>query len=273
MHVRYGTRRTGCIAAIVIIVSMTREMGSQGAEAGEFFTAEVAISQMQVAADGQPLAGAAPASRYRLEHRAGANSITRLTLLDRQRDTAESAAGPIPLDNPFLAVTAELDAANGLRLYNPRGERLPEVTAADRRYFGIANPSSSSRGSDARSMSARARPTSLVVTAASRERRAAFEETFGAPVDRVRGLDRYLKRRGDDVDEALIDPATALPVEINMVRKGVLVAHVQMGYEPRGEGTFIRRSFRSERALAESGRRIVTTVDVTNVQVIAGGGQ
>ena len=114
--------------------------GSQSAEVGDFFTADVAIGQMHVAADGQRLPGAAPSAKYRLEHRAGSGAMTRLTLVELERETAESVTGQVALDNPFLAVRMELDANGGMRLYNRRGDRLREPTAADRRLFGAGQP-------------------------------------------------------------------------------------------------------------------------------------
>ena len=126
---------------------------------------------------------------------------------------------------------------------------------------------------DSRPMAARAGRAKLLVEANRRnERRAELERHFGPPVERVRGLDRYVTNRGGDVDEVLLDPTTALPYELNTVRGGVLVSRVLMSYEARGSA-FIRRSLRSERALADTARRVVTTIDVTNVQLVAGGGQ
>jgi hypothetical protein len=259
-------------AALAAIVATVETAGSQSAEIGSVFTADVAITQLPIAADGQRLPGAAPSAKYRLEHRAGAGAMTRLTLVDLERETAEGANGPVTLDNPFLAVRIELDATNGMRLYNRRGDRVREPSAADRRLFGVANPGSGATP-DTRPMSTRARASNLLVASGrSNERRAELERQFGAPVERVRGLDRYVKTRRDDVDEVLVDPVTVLPAEINTVRAGALVSHIQMAYEPNANGTLVRRRFRAERAVPEHARRLVTTIDVTNV-VVAGGGQ
>ncbi len=269
-----GIRGITWAAALAAIVATVETAGSQSAEVGDFFTADVAIGQMHVAADGQRLPGAAPSAKYRLEHRAGSGAMTRLTLVELERETAESVTGQVALDNPFLAVRMELDAKGGMRLYNRRGDRLREPTAADRRLFGVVNPGLGFDRPDTRPMSSRARPSNLVVASSrGNERRAEFERQFGAPVERVRGLDRYVKTRRDDVDEVLVDPVTVLPAEFNTVRAGVLVSRVQMTYEPKGDGSFVRRWFRAERALPDTARRVVTTIDVTNVQVVAGGGQ
>ena len=272
MYVLPGMRRTKWIAALAAIAATVEIAGSQSAEVGDLFTADVSIGQMHVASDGQQLPGRAPSAKYRLEHQAGGNALTRLTLVDLEHDTAESAGGQVALDNPFLAVRMELDAKDGMRLYNRRGDRLREPTADDRRLFGLVGSASGSTPPDTRPMSTRARPSNLLVASArGHERRAEFERRFGVPVERVGGLDRYVKTRRGDVDEVLVDPVTVLPAELNTVRAGVLVSRVQMTYEPNGNGTFVRRRFRAERALPETARRVVTTIDITNVKILAGG--
>jgi hypothetical protein len=273
MQVLPAIRATRWTAVLAAIVATTQTAGS-GSAGEDFFTADVTISQMHVGGDGQRLPGAAPKAKYRIEQRPGPNALIRLTLVEIEGVTAESAAGPVSLDNAFLAVRMDLDPKGGLRLYNRRGERLREVTAADRRLFGHANPPRGTTPPDARVMTVRAQTSNLLVTAGgSGERRTNLERRFGKPVERVRGLDRYVAARKGDIDEVLVDPATALPVELNTVRKGTLASRVQMTHEPKGNGTFVRRWFRAERALPDAARRVVTTIDVSNVQVIAGGGQ
>jgi hypothetical protein len=200
--------------------------------------------------------------------------MTRLTLRELERDTAEGTAGPTELDNPFLAVRIELDAKSGLRMYKRRGERLREPTPADRRRFGIVNEPGSPNLPDGRALGARNRRANLLVKAdRGRERRAELDRAFGPPAGRVRGFDRYVITRQDDVDEVLVDPSSVLPVELNTVRAGQLVSHVQMGYEATKGGVLVRKSFRSERSVPDGARRVVTSVDLSNVDVQAGGGQ
>jgi hypothetical protein len=262
-------------AAVLVAVAATIEPGvsqtARAADVGESFTADVAIEQTHMSSDGRPLPGASPSARYRLEHRAGSSGATVLTLLSLERDTAEGLADRIPLDNPFLAVRMELDAKGGLRMFNGRGDRLREPTVADRHLFDL-KPGAASGAADSREVAARGRHPQFVIPAnGGADRRAALEEIFGKPVERVRGLDRYLSRRHDDVDEVLVDPGTVLPAELNTVRRGALVSRVQMAYEARANGTLLRRSLRAERTLTDDPRRIVTTIDISNV-MIAGGG-
>ena len=111
----------------------------------------------------------------------------------------------------------------------------------------------------------------LVQRMRSGERRAELERRFGRSTERISGFDRYVASRRGDVDEVLVEPVSALPVEVNTVRAGVLVSHVQMAHEPTGTGALVRRWFRAERTLPDAARRVVTTIDVSNVQVVAGG--
>jgi hypothetical protein len=277
MHVRPGTHKFKWIVAlvaIVIIIVSVEMTASQSAGVGERLTADLSLSQTHVTADGQLLPGSAPAARYRLEHRSDpTGATTTITFVELERAVAEGTAGRARLDNPFVAVKMELDPKGGLRLYNRRGDRLREPTAADRRLFGIVNPSPGSQAPDTRLLAGRGGPAQLLIAAnRGKERRAELEKRFGAPVERVRGFDRYVASRDGDIDEVLVDPATALPAEVNTVRAGALVSRVQMAYEAKGD-TLIRRWFRAERTLADTARRVVTTLDVTNVQVVAGGGQ
>src|SRR5262245_59426538 len=134
MHVLRGIRVMKWAAALAATLATTETAESQS-PGQDVFTADVALSQIPVADDGQRLPGAAPSAKYRIEHRPGPNALTRLTIVEIEGITAESAAGPVAIDNPFLAVRMELDPRGGLRLYNRRGERLREVTAADRRLL------------------------------------------------------------------------------------------------------------------------------------------
>lgn len=272
MELKRGLRRLKWAMALVAVAATSGTAASQSAEVSESLTADLIVSQIYVAADGQRLPGSAPAARYRLDHRAGAaGPSATISLVEIERVTADGVTGAIRLDNPFLPVRMELDSKNGLRLYNRRGERLREPTGADRQLFGLAPPASGSNPPDSRPMAGRGRAANLLIAASrSKERRAEFERIYGAPVERTRGLDRYVARRGNDVDEAFVDPVTALPAELNTMRSGALVSHVQMVYEPKGD-TLIRRRLRAERALPDAARRVVTTVEVTNVETVTGG--
>src|SRR5690606_36018542 len=99
------------------------------------------------------------------------------------------------------------------------------------------------------------------------ERRQDLHRRFGPPVERVRGLDRFvMTTAGGGKHEILADPETALPVELTHGGRSGAVARTTMRYEAlRGRG-HVRRQNRTEHDLGEAGRS-VTEVAVSNVVV------
>jgi hypothetical protein len=101
-----------------------------------------------------------------------------------------------------------------------------------------------------------------------KQRRDAFEQRFGRSVGVVAGRDRFLKSDGISVTEVLLDPSTALPVEVNSVRQGALVAHVTTGYAALPDGSLIPAHVHSENLLPQSnGQRNVTDVHIANARL------
>ena len=99
------------------------------------------------------------------------------------------------------------------------------------------------------------------------DRRAALERQHGKPVGRIGGFDRFLTTRGEDTVEVLADSQTALPVEINTVRGGALVAHTTVSYTAGAGGSLVRRSVHTEHALpSPDGERAVTDIEFANVR-------
>ena len=65
---------------------------------------------------------------------------------------------------------------------------------------------------------------------------------------------------------ALVDPATALPVESNIVEKGQLVMHASYEYAPYGPQSLVRKRIRFERlAPGGEGERTVAVIELNNV--------
>ena len=63
-----------------------------------------------------------------------------------------------------------------------------------------------------------------------------------------------------------MDPESALPVEVNVVRQNVLETHTTIEYGTIARGQLVRRRLRSEQLIdASSGRRSVVAVDFSNV--------
>jgi hypothetical protein len=99
-------------------------------------------------------------------------------------------------------------------------------------------------------------------------RRAALQARFGRPAGRVRRMDRFVERGSDRTLEVLADAESALPVEINVVRDGALVAHSTLTYAAGRDGTLVRRRIHAERLVsAKTGQRAVADVQLSNVRL------
>lgn len=110
---------------------------------------------------------------------------------------------------------------------------------------------------------------SLVFKSAdSSSRRLALERTHGKPAGRVGRLTRYVQPRGEEAEELLVDPASALPVEVNVMKQGRLEAHTTIDYGSPATGQLVRRRLHTEQLIeGGSGRRSVLSVDFSNVSV------
>ena len=246
----------------------------------EPFSADVAIRHAHGGADGRPLPGQSPALSFRLERRRGASgTVTTMTLIGVARATARGVAGVRALDHPYLAARMEHDPKQGLRLYNARGERLRLPEAADRALFGrmsdeiLPGPRT---GADRAAAEAAFASLDDVVAWRERggERRARLERIHGPSQGSVGGLDQYISTDHGDLREVLVDPATALPIEMNTVRAGALVSRTRMSYDAHPAGVFVRRVLRTERVVPSvTPRRLVLEMELSNVRLASGGAQ
>jgi hypothetical protein len=242
------------------------------------FRADVALRQGRVRIDGRPVGPPAPAISFRIERaRRPTGWRTTMTLRGFDQPLVESATGTVELDNPFLITRVEYDEANGEpRFYNSRGVRVPQPTAADRVLFDLPSSRSERTVGVPSSLGERPRQSAvapddwaaqIVATPGARaDRQSSFERQLGRPQGRVAGLDRYLATNGDTTREVLVNPEAVVPVEVNTVSRGQLVARTTFGYDQHPNGAWVRKLLRSERVVPNaSGLRSVLDVAVTNV--------
>ena len=102
-------------------------------------------------------------------------------------------------------------------------------------------------------------------------RRSAIGRRLGAPLERVKGLDRHVVRSGDDTIETLVDPVTAVPVEVAVVRDGAVIERVRHAFATAPRGGLVRRGVQSERVLPGEGERLLVDVEFSGLRVEAGG--
>jgi hypothetical protein len=97
-------------------------------------------------------------------------------------------------------------------------------------------------------------------------RRAAVRRRLGAAHGKVRGFDRYLQPTDDGTTEVLVDADWSVPVEINVMRGGVLQSHTTYSYTPGPGGALVRSRSHSEHLLPEGkGKRLAIDIELTNV--------
>lgn len=175
------------------------------------------------------------------------------TVTYRRQTGAPTRASAHPLDGARV----EFDEASGTtRVYDSAGELNPFLS-----NDSTGGPPATNTPGDWLE--------GLVADADGRAARSRdLQQKYGKAVGRVRGLDRFLSTRDDTLEEVLADPRSALPLEINSVRDGVLEHHLVLDYDRRPDGAWVRRRMRTEHLLpGGSGHRSQMTVEFTNVSV------
>lgn len=219
---------------------------------GAVFSADVTVERTVIDGRGT-VTRQLPASKYRIERFAGGRS--RMAM---QASTAGPRRGP--LADPYAGMIVEFDpAGSGVRILGSDGQPLPGAPPVP----GAMAPPELARGDD----------DGLVTWArAAHQRRSELSRHFGTRTGSVRRLERYLARDGTRVQEVLISPATALPVEVNVLDSGVLEERHEFAYDDDGNGRLVRTRTRSEtRMPGTADERLVSVTTLANVRMAGGG--
>ena len=282
--------RAGLAAGPVLMAAMlsagtpvtAREQGA--ASPSDYFAGDLTIRHQRVTADGRPVDLSPPAVGLRLERRRmGARWRTTLAVTT-QSDWVHTPAGRRSLDNPFTPTRVEFeDDGQAPRMYGRGGQLIAGPTPEDIRALGLpahlrdrdwepADLAARAAGAPAFAGVAGAAAGLVHPLGDRASRRRDLERRYGAPVGQVRGLDRFLAEVADSLHEVLVDPETALPIEINVADRGALVRRVTFDYQSLPNASLLRRLLRNEEAVAEgNGMRLVTEVELTNVRFAEGG--
>lgn len=241
-------RRIAGTAALVVV---TAQAGRAHMEAlSGAFRAEVTVERAVVDERGKVVRDM-PGSRYRMERTA--DGRVRLTLLPTR---PYPVAGP--LADAYAGIVVEQDPATGtLRVLGKDGKPLPGAPPMPSSLAQSAVPAVSDDG--------------LITRRPLAARRAALAGSLGPRVGTMRGLERYVVKRGSAIEEVLVSPDTALPVEINVVDGGALTERHQFTYETRSDGFVVRTRSRSESRLGAGRERLVSVTTLTQVEI--GGAQ
>jgi hypothetical protein len=234
----------------VIGLVLSLQVLSAPSFAQEVFSAEVLLERRTVDASGKTLSAAAPA-RFRLvESIRNGETVTSLTYL------------PAPGLPP---VGAASDQLAGMRVELDQDSRAVRVFDRSGKPIDVATPGHTA------DRKGRTKRSTLVGPVARKtqvgERLRELRSDLGQPVGKVRQLERYLRRTGDDTVEVLVLMPHAVPVEVNVLRDGVMESHVTYEYEQLEDGTLFQRVARTEtRDPSRPGERSVVALTYSNVK-------
>lgn len=251
-------RSTGKWQTAALVAALTAMAHSAGAQSvdtapadGAVFSADVTIERAVIDGKGR-VTRRLPASKYRIERFAGGRSRMAMQA---------SRPGPRigPLADPYAGMIVEFDPeGSGLRIIGSDGQPLPGAPPLP---VGLVPPELAPGTDDG-----------LVTPAGDAvRRRSELSRNFGTRSGSVRRLERYLARHGTRVQEVLVSPATALPVEVNVADEGVLEEHHEFAYEAGAHGRLVRTRTRSESRLPGTvNERLVSVTTLANVRVAGG---
>jgi hypothetical protein len=230
------------------------------------FSADLAIRHRRLTPAGVPVGLPRPDTIVHVvrELRDG-RWVTTLSSARAPESLVDVPGGPTRMSNPFLVTRVEFaDDEEEPRLFDRRGQRVRRLTAEDLRLVGAATAVRGA-GRDLPTGS-RAGGVFLAEAGARDARRRDLAQRFGAPVGRLRGLDRYVAATADGRHEVLVTPDTALPVEVLLSSAAAGQMRTGLTYEARGGYGHLRRLIRSEHHLPEPGAgRAITEVELANV--------
>ena len=251
-------------------------------------TADVSIRRSRVGPNGQVRQVTNPIT-YRIEReRTPRGWRSTMTRVGRGQPVVRVAGREVPLDLES-AVSRIEDSGDGTpaRVFNARGVevRLPSRGQVRALMAGEAGalrrlglPDSTAGGpageADDVGVAVRADDPLLGLLQDGRDRaarRSAIGRRLGAPLERVKGLDRHVVRSGDDTIETLVDPVTAVPVEVAVVRDGAVIERVRHAFATAPRGGLVRRGVQSERVLPGEGERLLVDVEFSGLRVEVGG--
>lgn len=250
---RLITRLGMALALGPALLGATPQARSADPEGGAFVV-DFTVDRTLLDANGAQYGPPARPVQYRLS-RARTASGWRITL--RFDNAANPAAGPGSPPSPFSAGWIEMDDdGTPPRLFDGRGDRVH----ADLPLVGLRNEL-------ARSLD----DTFLVDAVSAVERHAELRKAFGAPTGRLRGLDRFIRRNGERMEELLVEAETGLPRTVTVTRDGVVESHTTYEYGARATGGLVRRVTVTEMPVPDRpGHKWVTRTTVTRVVVDGG---
>ncbi len=257
-------------------------------------SADVTVRQWQQLTTGEEQPSTLPTSRYHFERSmASGQWKTVLTIVDRPEVRIATPTGDVARVDTSQVVRIENDEdGTPLRYFNQRGERIalraatPAATATSPvtgALPAVSGPSTARHDiadtlrrmvtqqtmPQARSLAPATRDwiDAFVASRADRARRKrALESKYGPVVGQIRGLDRAVRVKDTNVDEVLMHPDMGVPIEVNTMRNGQLVARRTFSYEQNSDGDLIRHAMRVESVLPnDASRRSIVEIEIDHL--------
>jgi hypothetical protein len=101
-----------------------------------------------------------------------------------------------------------------------------------------------------------------------RARRERLQRRYGKPLGTVGGRERYVQTSEEETTEVVADAEWAIPIEVQVVRRGTLRSRASFSYEPGAGGSLVRRRLRAEHLIPDGkGARMVLDVELANVKL------
>jgi hypothetical protein len=218
------------------------------------FVVDVTVRHRRVDGSGQKIDGSPEGATFTLERRRdGDRWKTTYVLGPRDPQRVETPQGTVDLPRVLPIARIETDASGRRRFYDSHGREIALPSRSDlQTLFRHAVPESPHRPSPG-TVDEGALDTQGtgwldgLVNPASKldERRRRLVQQYGTP-RKYKALDRYLQIDGQRVRELLVEPATALPVEINVIVEGVLQSHTTLQYSSATDGSHVKRGLHVE---------------------------
>ena len=213
------------VIAVLWLGAATTGATAQQAQvrAGAKQSMDMVVTRWVVDAKGQHIGPPADALRYHLA-RVKTDTGWRTTLVVGAPGGEQRAAA-----DPFAGGRIEFDENGGFAMFDKDGREVA-IPSALRPPVGLTfDGDLSGWAADASKESAR------------RARVSQAEARYGPSTGKVRGLSRYVKQTGDNLEELLLDVTSGLPVQHNVVKAGVLRGQITFDYSEHPGRAVTRR--------------------------------
>ena len=215
-------------------------------------TIDITVTRYVVDARGERIGAPSQTVRYHLSRiRTDAGSTTTMTVAAPEGATAQEVAR-----NPMFGGRVEFDSTGQLTMFDgqgrplslPAGVRIPALPLMTEDWSQALDGLSTDDDS-------------------RRARLKELELKYGKPASSVRGLAQYLRRTGRESEELLVDQASGVAVELNMMEGDQLKGRLGFEYAEEPDRRIRRRATRSEFTINEEGHRAITIAEFSRVRI------